>query len=59
MILIFLLVFISVISLFVFRQLEYRISGPASLLKADILYIEAMQACLKLIYGKSEPCKRA
>jgi len=30
----------------------YRVH--ASLLGADILYIESMQACLELIYGKSE-----
>ena len=50
MILIFLLVFIGVISLFVFGQLEYCISGHASLLGADILYIEVLQACAELIY---------
>ena len=37
----------------------YCISGHASLLGADILYIESMQACMKLIYGKSELCKPA
>ena len=25
----------------------------------DLLYIEPLQACLKLIYGKSSPCKPA
>jgi len=33
--------------------------GHASLRGADLLYIEAMQACAELIYGKSKLCKPA